>query len=67
MTGRIKSLVFDKGYGFIKPDDSGAPVVFFHMSGLDNAVFDDLRVGQSVSFALERTEKGPRAEDVRVE
>ncbi|HUE38477.1 MAG TPA: cold shock domain-containing protein, partial [Candidatus Binatia bacterium] len=33
MTGRIKKILTDKGFGFIQPDD-GSDDVFFHRSRL---------------------------------
>jgi CspA family cold shock protein len=51
-TGTIKSLLYDKGFGFIAPD--GAPArggdIFFHQSAVANHDFDRLREGQRVRF-----------------
>lgn len=63
MQGTIKRLT-DKGFGFITPD-GGAPDVFFHMSSLVDLTFDQLRVGDVVTFESEDSDKGPRAKDVR--
>jgi cold shock CspA family protein len=66
MTGTIKKLVVDKGFGFIL-DDVGEEF-FFHMSGVPGgqAVFNRLQVGDHVKFALGQAKagKGPRAEEV---
>lgn len=63
MTGIIKRLVADKGFGFIK---SGETEYFFHRSSVKNAKFEDLREGQEVTFEDAEGNKGPRAEDVYV-
>ena len=59
VTGRIKRLVRDRGFGFITMDDGSN--IFFHQSGLQGASFESLREGQRVSFDLEQGQKGPRA------
>jgi CspA family cold shock protein len=65
MSGTIKRLVRDKGFGFISA--GGAEEYFFHSSACTGMRFDDLREGQQVSFDVGRGPKGPRAENVRVE
>ncbi|TMA71998.1 MAG: cold shock domain-containing protein [Deltaproteobacteria bacterium] len=66
MTGTIKKLVRDKGFGFIVPDD-GSDDVFFHRSRLGPKMqFDDLREGDQVQFQVRPGEKGPQAFDVKV-
>jgi len=65
MSGTIKRLVRDKGFGFISA--GGAEEYFFHSSACSGMRFDDLREGQQVSFDVGRGPKGPRAENVRVE
>ena len=42
--GTIKKLT-DRGFGFI---DTGSGDLFFHMSALQNAQFEDLKEGQVV-------------------
>ncbi len=61
MTGKIKSL--REGFGFITPDGESKDV-FFHLSGLIDVQFDELQVGDVVSFETEQSEKGPRAVNV---
>jgi len=60
--GTIKRLT-DKGFGFIA--SAGKGDLFFHMSAVEGARFEDLREGQSVSFNEGQGPKGPRAENVR--
>tara|TARA_Y100000034_G_C6856291_1_gene389184 strand:- start:326 stop:523 length:198 start_codon:yes stop_codon:yes gene_type:complete len=60
--GTIKKLT-DKGFGFIATDTGD---VFFHMSALTEAHYDDLSEGQTVTFEIGSGPKGPRAENVKV-
>ena len=64
-TGIIKRLVKDKGFGFIKPD-IGREELFFHRSAVCDATFEDLDEGLSVTYEATRSDKGARAEDVRI-
>ncbi len=63
-TRTIVRLLTDKGFGFIS-DEAGVEH-FFHQSSVPDGVFDSLREGQRVEFAVEESTKGPRAGDVRV-
>jgi CspA family cold shock protein len=64
VTGSIKRLVRERGFGFIVGDDGQE--YFFHRGGLDNTLeFDALNGGERVTFDVERSEKGLRARQVR--
>ena len=63
VTGKIRTLRVDKGFGFIK-DDSGKEY-FFHQSAVYGEGLEDLREGDSVEFDVGQGPKGPRAENVR--
>lgn len=63
MTGTIRTLRVDKGFGFIK--DAAAKEYFFHQSAVSGAEMQDLREGDSVEFDVGEGPKGPRAENVR--
>jgi CspA family cold shock protein len=63
MTGKIRTLRVDKGFGFIK-DDAGNDY-FFHQSAVYGEGLEDLREGDSVEFDVGQGPKGPRAENVR--
>jgi len=63
MTGSIKRLT-DKGFGFITPEGQEKDV-FFHSTALVGVSFDELQVGDKVSFETEDPEKGPRAVNVQ--
>ena len=64
LSGTIKRLVSDKGFGFILAGDGVG--YFFHNSACTQTRFDDLREGQAVTFDLGQGPKGPRGENVRV-
>jgi cold shock protein len=62
--GTVKKVVSDRGFGFIAADDGKE--YFFHQSGMDSSLnFDNLRGGEAVSFDIEQSQKGPRANHVR--
>ncbi len=63
MTGTIKRLIRDRGFGFIRGEDGQE--VFFHRSTLQGLDFDGLQEGEKVEFDLERGNKGLRATKVR--
>jgi cold shock protein len=63
VTGKIRTLRVDKGFGFIK-DDTGKEY-FFHQSAVYGEGLDNLREGDSVEFDIGQGPKGPRAENVR--
>ena len=63
-TGTIKKIVSDKGFGFIEGSQKD---VFFHASAVVNAGFDALSEGDVVSFDIKQGDKGPRAENVRLQ
>jgi len=62
MTGTIKTLT-DKGFGFIAREGE-AKDLFFHSKELVGVMFDELKVGDAVSFQVVDTEKGPAATQV---
>lgn len=62
MNGKIQKLY--TGYGFITGEDKKD--YFFHSSALEGVRFRDLQEGQEVEFEDTETEKGRRAEDVRL-
>lgn len=63
MQGTIKTIIADKNFGFITPED-GSKDVFFHATGLQGVEFSALKAGDKVSFDVEQSEKGPRAINV---
>ena len=61
--GTIKKLI-DKGFGFIKT--TGPKDIYFHSSALQGVTFDQLKVGQKVSYTEGQGPKGPCAENVKL-
>ncbi len=64
LSGTIKRLVSDKGFGFILASDGKE--YFFHNSACTQVPFDELREGQPVTFERGQGPKGPRAESIKV-
>ncbi len=62
-TGTIKTLVVDKGYGFISREGVDKDL-FFHSKELVGVMFEDLKVGDVVSFEITEGDKGPAATQV---
>lgn len=60
LTGTVKRIVNEKGFGFIGADGTD---YFFHKSSCDD--FDGMQTGDRVTFVAKRGEKGPRADRVR--
>lgn len=62
MTGTIKTLT-DRGFGFIAREGE-AKDLFFHSKDLNGVMFDELKVGEVVSFEVVQGEKGLSAVNV---
>jgi CspA family cold shock protein len=60
-TGTVKFFNESKGFGFITPDNGGKEV-FAHATGL----IDQIREGDSVSYDVEESKKGPNAVNVKI-
>ena len=61
VTGTIKKILRDKGFGFIEPDDGGDDVFFHRGSGAPRVQFEDFGEGDSVQFQTRAGDKGPVA------
>ncbi len=48
--GRIKRLITDRGYGFIRTEQGGD--LFFHRNQLRGVEYESLREGQQVEFEV---------------
>ncbi len=64
LEGEIRTLIADKGFGFLKPR-AGGDDVFFHHSVVD-ASFDSLSEGLQVHYELDVHADKPRACSVKV-
>ena len=62
MEGTIKTLT-EKGFGFITVDDEEKDL-FFHGNELKGVKYEELKVGDRVSFDKADSEKGPNATNV---
>jgi len=61
--GKIKKMVRDRGFGFIRGDDGKE--VFFHRSGLNASDYDGLNEGDLVEYVVQEGPRGARAEHVK--
>jgi CspA family cold shock protein len=59
--GTVKFFNSSKGFGFIKPADSGEDI-FVHSSGL----IDEIRENDQVQYEVEKGKKGLNAVNVQV-
>ena len=64
MKGTVKWFNYQKGYGFITPED-GSPDVFVHHSSIAMDGFKSLAENQQVEFDVTKSEKGPKAANVK--
>jgi len=62
MEGTIKTLT-ERGFGFISREGE-AKDLFFHSKELKGVTYDELKVGDTVSFEVINGEKGPAAVNV---
>ena len=62
MNGTIKTLT-PKGFGFISREGETKDL-FFHSNELNGVTFDELKVGDAVTFEVVESEKGPAATKV---
>ena len=62
MDGTIKTLT-EKGFGFIAREGESKDL-FFHSNELQGVTFDELRVGDAVTFEIVEGEKGLSATGV---
>jgi len=64
MNGTIKTKT-DRGFGFISREGE-AKDLFFHSKDLVGITFDELKVGDAVTFEVVVGEKGPGAKNVKL-
>lgn len=63
MNGTVKTKT-DRGFGFISRDGETKDL-FFHSKDLIGVTFDELQVGDNVTFEVVSGEKGPAAKNVK--
>lgn len=62
-SGTIKTIVADKGFGFISREGETKDL-FFHSNDVTGATFAELKVGDNVQFEVAQGQKGPNAKNV---
>ncbi len=62
MQGTIKTLT-DRGFGFIARDGETKDL-FFHSKDLNGVTFEELKVGDTLTFEVSEGQKGPAAVNV---
>lgn len=63
MNGTVKTKT-DRGFGFISREGETKDI-FFHSKDLVGVTFDELQVGDAVTFDIVVGEKGPGAKNVK--
>jgi len=63
MEGIIKTIVSEKGFGFITVEGEDKDL-FFHRNEVKGITYEELKVGDKVSFEKSDSEKGPNATNV---
>lgn len=63
--GTISRLNQTRGYGFINTPENED--LFFHRSNIKDAQFSLLQVGERVTYTVQFTSRGPRADQVQVQ
>lgn len=63
MTGVIKRLT-DRGFGFLAIEGEEKEL-FFHSSALVGTTYEELNEGDTLTFEVEESDKGPRAINVQ--
>lgn len=66
-TGRVDWFSAPKGFGFIKPDETGASDVFCHFTQIMMEGYKTLEPGIKVSYEVGENHKGPMAVNILVE
>jgi CspA family cold shock protein len=56
-TGTVKWFNYQKGYGFIQPDD-GSKDVFVHISAVERSGIGNLNEGQKISYEVQKGQQG---------
>ncbi|MGH7203321.1 MAG: cold-shock protein [Candidatus Levyibacteriota bacterium] len=62
MKGTIKTKL-DKGFGFISREGESKDL-FFHSNDLQGVTFDEIQVGDTVTFEIVNGDRGPSAKNV---
>ena len=63
MQGTVKAKM-DRGFGFISRDGEEKDL-FFHSKDLVGVTFDEIQIGDQVTFEVVNGDKGPSAKNVK--
>lgn len=63
MRGMVTRVIRGRGFGFIQTEDGQQ--IFFHLTGLVEPIFQDLKRGDVVEFEVTQDRRGPRAVQIR--
>lgn len=64
VSGKVKWFNAAKGYGFINADGDDSDI-FVHFSSIEMDGYKSLKEGESVTFDLVESPKGPQAHNVK--
>ena len=64
MNGTIKTKN-DRGFGFITVEGQEKDL-FFHSNDLNGVSFEELNIGDTVTFEIAESDKGPNAKNVQL-
>jgi CspA family cold shock protein len=64
-TGTVKWFNADKGFGFLTPEDGGKDR-FVHHTGIEGDGYRSLDEGAKVTYETTSSDKGPKAEHVKL-
>jgi cold shock protein len=65
--GTIKTLVTERGFGFIIPEGGGGQDLFFHRTDVTSGSYEALRVGDRVTYELGTDERRGTPKAVQVQ
>jgi len=68
MLGSVKNFNFEKGYGFIRPENGGKEDHFVHVTALHNAGIEKINAGDLVEYDLQEDRRSGkmRACEIRI-
>ncbi|MGD9867268.1 MAG: cold-shock protein [Hyphomicrobiales bacterium] len=65
-TGTVKFFNFNRGFGFIQPDD-GSKDVFVHATAVENAGIPPLKEGQKLQYEVQTDSRSNKTSAVNLQ